>query len=142
MSESDTVTLSRSEYQALLDRIEEAEDRALLAAAEAREAALGPAAARAAALPLEFVQALAEGVHPVRVWRKQRGLTLQALATSAGIAQSYLTEIERRKKPGSLDAMIKIAAALDVTLDDLAAWLRERDDGPPLSREKQEGMSQ
>lgn len=124
MSNSDTVTLSRADYEALLDRIEDAEDRAVVAAAEAREKALGREKARADALPLELAASLAEGTYPVRVWRKHRGLTLDALATRTGIAQSYLTEIETHKKPGSLDAMIKIAAALKVSLDDLAAWLR------------------
>lgn len=124
MSKSNTVTLSRAEYEALLERIEDAEDRATVAAADAREKALGKEKARADALPLELAAALAEGTHPVRVWRKHRGVTLDALAARAKIAQSYLTEIERRKKPGSLDAMIKIAAALGVSLDDLAVWLR------------------
>lgn len=123
MSRSNTVTLTRSDYEALIDRIEDAEDRATAAAAQARERALGIKTARAEALPLDCVKALAEGTHPVRVWRKQRKMTLQDLATAAGIGQSYLTEIETRKKPGSLDAMIKIAVALKVSLDDLAAWL-------------------
>jgi len=60
----------------------------------------------------------------VRVWRKHGGLTLDALAAGAGIARSDLTEIEAHEKPGRLDALIKIAAALGVSLDDLAAWLR------------------
>jgi hypothetical protein len=44
---SETVALSRAEYEALLERIEEAEDLAAIAAAEAREAALGNEKARA-----------------------------------------------------------------------------------------------
>jgi transcriptional regulator with XRE-family HTH domain len=50
-------------------------------------------------------------------------MTLQDLSAGTGISQSYLTEIETGKKPGSLDAMIKIAATLNVSLDDLVAWL-------------------
>ena len=123
MRESNTVTLRRRDYEALIDRVEDADDRVILAAAEAREKALGVKAARADALPLDLVKALASGTHPVRIWRKHRKLTLQALSAATGVAQSYLTEIETRKKPGSLDAMIKIAAALKVPLDELAAWL-------------------
>ena len=37
----ETVTLTRAEYEALIERAEEAEDLAAIAAAEAREAALG-----------------------------------------------------------------------------------------------------
>ncbi len=125
MSKADTVTLTRHDYEALLDRIEDAEDRAVVAAAKAREKALGKDEARANALPLDLVEGLASGLHPVRVWRKHRGLTLDRLADETGIAQSYLTEIETRKKPGSIDALIKIAAALKISLDDIAAWLVE-----------------
>lgn len=123
MSKGNTVTLTRSDYDALVDRVEDADDRVTIAAAQAREKALGTKAARADALPLDLVKALAEGSHPVRVWRKHRKMTLQDLSAAAGIAQSYLTEIETGKKPGSLGAMIKIAAALKVPLDDIAAWL-------------------
>ena len=42
------------------------------------------------------------------------------LATAAGIANSYLSDIENAlKKPGSVNAMKRIAIALDVTIDDL-----------------------
>ena len=41
------------------------------------------------------------------------------LATAAGIANSYLSDIENGKKPGSINAMKRIAIALDVTIDDL-----------------------
>jgi lambda repressor-like predicted transcriptional regulator len=123
MSKRDTVTLARADYESLLERIENAEDRATLAAAEAREKALGKDAGRKDALPGKLVDALLAGTHPVRVWRKHRGLTLDALSVRTGIAQSYLTEIETRKKPGSLDAIRKIAAALGLSLDDLAAWM-------------------
>jgi DNA-binding Xre family transcriptional regulator len=123
MSKGDSVTLKRRDYEALIDRVEDADDRVTIAAAEAREKALGVKAARADALPLDLVKALAGGTHPVRVWRKHREMTLQDLSAATGIAQSYLTEIETGKKPGSLDAMIKVAAALKVSLDDLVAWL-------------------
>ena len=127
MSDSDTVTLTRAEYDALLQQIEEAEDLAAVAAAEAREAALGKKAARADHLPIELVERLSAGEHPIRVWRAHRGLTREALAAAAGVSPSYLSEIETRRKPGSLAAIVKLAAALRVSLDDIAAWLRPED---------------
>lgn len=120
---SETVTLSRAEYEALLERIEEAEDLAAIAGAEAREAALGKEKARADYLPIELVRRLSTGEHPVRIWRAHRGLTREALAAAAGIAPSYLSEIETRRKPGSFGALAKLAAVLRISLDDLAAWL-------------------
>ena len=121
--ETDTVTLTRVEYEALIERLEDAEDLAAVAAAEAREAALGKEKVRANYLPIELVRRLSAGEHPVRVWRAHRRLSREALATAAGIAASYLSEIETRRKPGSFSALAKLAAALHISLDDLAAWL-------------------
>jgi len=124
MSEkTDTVTLSRAEYEALIERIEDAEDNAFLDIVEARERAIGKESARADYLSAELVRRLIDGEHPVRVWRAHRGLGRDALAAAAGIAPSYLSEIETRRKPGSFTALAKIAAALGISLDDLAAWL-------------------
>jgi DNA-binding Xre family transcriptional regulator len=126
MTEADTVTLSRADYEALLRRVEDAEDGAALDDLE-RRIARGGAAALADYLPAEMVARLLAGEHPVRVWRAHRCLTRQALAAKAGIAPSYVSEIETGRKPGSFDAIAKLAAALDISLDDLAAWLRPRD---------------
>jgi DNA-binding Xre family transcriptional regulator len=120
---TETVTLTRAEYEALIERIEDAEDLAAIAAAEAREAVIGKEKARADYLPIELVRRLSAGEHPVRVWRAHRGLGRDALAAAAGIAPSYLSEIETRRKPGSFGALVKLAAALHISLDDLAAWL-------------------
>jgi DNA-binding XRE family transcriptional regulator len=121
--ETDTVTLTRAEYEALIERIEDAEDNAFLDSVEARERAIGKEKARADYLPAELVRRLIDREHPVRVWRAHRGLTREALAAAAGVAPSYLSEIETRRKPGSFSALAKIASALRISLDDLAAWL-------------------
>jgi transcriptional regulator with XRE-family HTH domain len=41
------------------------------------------------------------------------------LETKSGIKQSYISEIETGKKPGSIATMKALADALDVTIDDL-----------------------
>jgi DNA-binding XRE family transcriptional regulator len=120
----ETVILSRAEYEALLDRIEEIEDMAALDRLEANIGKHGFETATADYLPLELVKRLSAGEHPIRVWRAHRHLTREALAEAAGVSPSYLTEIETRKKPGSFDAIAKLASALRVSLDDLAVWLR------------------
>jgi len=122
MSDSDTVTLSRTEYEALLDRLEDAEDATRLREIEATERTQGKDAARADYLSAELVDRLVTGEHPIRIWRQHRGLTREALAASAGVAPSYVTEIETGKKPGSFDALVKLAAALKISLDDIAVW--------------------
>jgi DNA-binding XRE family transcriptional regulator len=123
---NDTVTLSRAEYESLLDRIEDAEDKAAIDRLEGRIARMGFTEATKDYLPIQLVERLTAGEHPIRVWRAYRGMTREALAEKAGVAPSYLTEIETRKKPGSFDAMIKLAAALGISLDDIAAWLKPR----------------
>jgi ribosome-binding protein aMBF1 (putative translation factor) len=123
---TDTVTLSRSEYEALLDRIEDSEDRRAIDRLEARIAKEGFDAATRDYLPMELAKRLFDGEHPVRVWRAHRGWTREVLAVKAGVSPSYLTEIETRRKPGSFDALAKLAQALGVSLDDLAPWMRPR----------------
>jgi DNA-binding XRE family transcriptional regulator len=109
---TDTVTLSRSEYEALIERLEDLEDAAQLREFEARED-------KADGLPAALVRRMLAGEHPVRIWREHRGLSMQDLAGKAEVAQSYISEIETGKKPGSLAAMNAIATALGVTVDDL-----------------------
>ena len=70
-------------------------------------------------VPFTLVKRIADGEHPVRVWREYRGMRAGELAIAAGIASSYLSDIENGKKPGSINAMKRIAIALDVTIDDL-----------------------
>jgi hypothetical protein len=111
----DTVTLSRADYDRLMEELADAQD---LAASRAVEAAVE--AGEDELLPAPMVERLLAGEHPVRVWREHRGITGSRLAAAAGITQSYLSEIETRRKPGSFDAMVKLARALDVSLDELA----------------------
>jgi DNA-binding XRE family transcriptional regulator len=121
---TDRVTLTRAEYEGLMRRIEDVEDNATIDRLEARIETEGFAAATADYLPVEVVERLLAGEHPVRVWRAHRGMTRETLAAAAGVSPSYLTEIETRRKPGSFDAMTRLAGALKVSLDDIAAWLK------------------
>ena len=70
-------------------------------------------------VPFALVKRIADGEHPIRVWREYRGMTVGELATAAGIAKSYLSSIEKGKMPGSVSAMKRIAIVLDVSIDDL-----------------------
>ena len=126
MSDPDTITLSRAEYESLLARLEDAEDDGLLRELATRENELGADEARSDYLPVELVERLIAGEHPIRVWRRHRGLTREALAVRAAVAPSYVTEIETGKKPGSFDALAKLAAALKISLDDIAAWTTQK----------------
>lgn len=55
----------------------------------------------------------------VRRWRRSRNLTLARIAERSGLNIGYLSQIENDKAVPSLDALVAIAAALDVPV----AWL-------------------
>lgn len=115
----DTVTLRRSDFDALIETLDDVEDTAALIAAGSREVEVGKQAARADHLAVELVLRLVAGEHPVRIWREHRAVSSQTLAETAGISRSYIAEIEGHKKPGSIAAYRRMATALGVTVDDL-----------------------
>jgi len=102
-----------SDYERLLDL---AEDRADVLAAE-------QAAERRHAgeeyLPAEMVDRILTGENPLRVWRQYRNLSLKQLAEKSGIGLSYISELERSLKNGPGRVWVKLARALNVTVDDI-----------------------
>lgn len=131
---ADTITLSRADFEALVRAREDAIDNAALDAAEEREARLGKDAARADYLPMEVVARMMDGEHPLKVWREHRGLTQRALAATADVATSYLAEIERGQKPGSVATLRRLAGALRVSIEDLLP-ISQTDEETPSFRE-------
>jgi DNA-binding XRE family transcriptional regulator len=113
------VRLPRSEYEALVEKAEDAEDILAVADEIAREAELGKTEARKNYLSAEEVRRMIRGEHPIRIYREHQGLTLAALAKKAAVQSGYLSEIENRKKPGSVETLAKIAGALGLKVDDL-----------------------
>lgn len=108
----DTVTLSRSDWEAIVDRLDDATDRAALRASISRSG-------KDSALPAALYRRILKGAHPVRIWREYRDIGLNALARNAGVSAPYLSEIEKGAKPGSATALKKLAAALDIDVDEL-----------------------
>jgi DNA-binding Xre family transcriptional regulator len=70
-------------------------------------------------VPISVVDRLIARENPVRVWREHRGHSLRQLAERAGIGIGYLSQIENGGRKGTVTTLKKIAAALDVDLDDL-----------------------
>ena len=54
---------------------------------------------------------------PMLAYRKYRGMTLRQLSEKTGLGASYLSEIERGRKAGSISAWSRIAEALGTTID-------------------------
>jgi len=116
---ADTVTLRREDFDTLIAAAEDASDRRALAAFDTKVKRQGLEAVRADSLTMEEVMQIAEGMSPIRVWRKRRGLTARALSEIAGMSPVYLSEIETGKKPGSAVAIVALAKALGVDASDL-----------------------
>ena len=72
-------------------------------------------------IPHQVALQLMEGAAPIPAFRRHHGLTLKSLSEETGLAVSYLSEIERRRKPGSASALARIAKALGTTIDTLIA---------------------
>jgi DNA-binding Xre family transcriptional regulator len=70
-------------------------------------------------VPIGVVDRLIARENPVRVWREHRGHSLRQLAEHAGVGIGYLSQIENGERTGTVETLKKIAAALDVDLDDL-----------------------
>ena len=106
MTSGETVTLTRREYDALVERNSQLED--LLAAREADDGVR---------VPHEVALDIMRGKGPVLAFRSHQGITLRELSKRTGIAAGYISEIERGLKPGSTSALARIASALGTTID-------------------------
>ena len=96
-------------FERMAEASEDLDDIALYDATKANDDGTG--------IPSEVVHAELDGVHPIKAWRKYRNLTIQALADKAGISKPFLSQIERRKRTGTIAVLSAIARSLDVPVD-------------------------
>lgn len=68
----------------------------------------------------------------VRRLRRQRGWSQAKLAERADLSDTYISHIERATKQVSLNALLRLAAALEVTLDQLLSGSQSQDTGAYL----------
>lgn len=108
------VVVPESEWLAIQEALEDRED---LAAIDEFERKL--AAGDEEFIPSSMLDRLLGGENTIRVWREHRGMTAAALAEKADISPAYLSELETKKKTGSVAALKRIATALRLTVDDL-----------------------
>lgn len=102
------VTVPKAAYEALVERLNDLEDHALI------DERRGEATLSAAA-----VERMLDGESLVTLWREERGLTQRELATRSSLSPATINEIEKGKKAPSLASARLIAAALGLGLDDL-----------------------
>lgn len=68
-------------------------------------------------IPGEVANVILDGVHPVKAWRRHRGLTQQKLADGAGISKAFLSQIESRKRIGSIVVLSALGRTLEVPVN-------------------------
>ncbi len=120
------VVLPMEWWDAIKHVVEDLEDEALFDRAEANDDGFR--------IPAAVVDAELAGDHPVKAWREYRGLTQEALAAQAGVSKPYLSQVETRKRAGSLALMTGLSAALQVPIDLLVeptGKLESNDAGAP-----------
>ena len=100
-------------YRRMVAALEDAADSAAIERAWAEDAA-------GETIPGEVVKAILAGESPLRVWRKHRAFTLDALAERVGVSKGYLSQIENGQKPGTLGLFRRLADVLNVALDEFA----------------------
>lgn len=114
------VILSESEYERLVEAAETARD------ARVAEAALAAYKADpGTALGSDELKQLLAAPTPLAFWRRKRGLSQAALAAEVGCKQPYLAQLELGRRKGTRDTFRKLAAILNVTLDDLDEATRD-----------------
>jgi len=111
-TEKSTRPVTRAEFKAIQQRIEDIEDRFDLLQAHAR----GPSED---AWPDSFAKRLVNGENPLRLWREFRGMTLDQLSKAADVSKSYLSEVENNIKGGSVAFLKACAKALNISLEDI-----------------------
>lgn len=109
------VLLAEADFNALLAAAEDATDRAAVAEFRAKLEA-----GDEELVPPDVVDRILAGENRIKAWRSLRGLTMAALAKEAGISQPFLSQIESGKRDGTVEVLRKLAAALRVSLDELA----------------------
>lgn len=71
-------------------------------------------------IPLELIERRLKGEPPVKIWREYRGMTQEKLAKSSHVSRAMIAAIESGHKRGAVATLKKLAAALDISLDQLA----------------------
>ncbi len=115
-SGEEIVILPAEDYVRLLEMAEDARDLAIA------EAALeNLRSGKAELLTQTEVREFLAAPTPLSFWRKRRDLTQAALAERVGISQAYLAQIERGKWVGDIQLYRRLAGALRLEMEDIAA---------------------
>jgi len=77
----------------------------------------------------------------IRIYRKKAGLTQERLAEKAGIHPTYVGQLERAEKNATLATIVKVANALDISLETLFEAISSGGTGNAIAMETYELIS-
>lgn len=109
------VVIPEADYEVLVEAAEDAADAAAVRAFR-HKLAMGAEEL----VPAAVADRILDGANRICVWREHRGLSLTDLAATASIAPEILAAIEEDRRGVDLVTLRALAAALNLTLDDLA----------------------
>jgi hypothetical protein len=107
---SELVVITRAEYDALVNGLDEDEEDVAIFDARMAELKNG----QAEVLPPEVAQFMLNGDSLLKALRKWRDQTQLYLEFKTGLSQSYISDLESGKKQGTPESLRKIAAALEI----------------------------
>jgi DNA-binding XRE family transcriptional regulator len=70
-------------------------------------------------IPLEITERRLAGESPVKIWRDHRALTQETLAKVSKVSRGMIAAIEAGHKTGGIATLKKLAAGLNVDLENL-----------------------
>lgn len=111
---TDTITITREEYDRLVDAAETLSD---IRAFDEAKAAL--ASGDEELIPSDFVNRMIDGESPLSVFRDLRGMSQSELSRVSGVNRVQIVDIEAGRSTGSVATLKKLADALGVAIDDL-----------------------
>jgi DNA-binding XRE family transcriptional regulator len=110
---AEMVLLTRAEFDALMELVEDAEEDAELSAIYVQRMA-DLKAGYDVILPVEVSARCRKGESLLRAVRNWRGMTQAEVAEKTGFTQGYLSDLESGKREGTAQTLRMIAKALEI----------------------------
>ena len=110
---AESITLSRTDFEAMQEELEDAVDR--IAVLEDCMQDVKPDQAKYL-LTMDETMRIIDGDHPIKVWREKRGMTVRQLADSLGIQGIEIVEMEKGRAVDH-GTLLKLSSSLDVLPD-------------------------
>ena len=107
---AESVTLSRNDFEAFQEALEDAADR--IAVLEDCQLDVKPGPERHL-LTVDETMRIIDGENPIKVWREKRGMTVRELADSLGLHDVEIEEFEQGRAPEHM-TFLNLASKLDI----------------------------